>query len=275
MNNFLKSTAFNCLHLGHLVVRKDYTIEEKMKCLKFWTNSYGQRNLWATLPRSGQHWLELMMNVAYDITNGGTGYYGYVNGNWRVACFGNRITVDAYDWGSAVKYDPDEMGKFIFHTHQPYYKLVNWKKNKMHTMILIRNIYDQAKSFVRYQGMDQDDFIKAGYIDRTIDFCNSWERFVEKYGAFIIFYEEMVNFPVSLLYEISGYFDMKLSIESINKAVKLCTKEKMRGKIPKELQHSNMRVTPDEWRFEFSNKNKEIIRKKIKRKLKYNFGYEY
>ncbi len=274
MKDTFKSIAYNCLHLGYLVVRRDFTAKEKIKCLKWWTNSYGQRNLWATLPRSGQHWLELMINVAHDITNGWDGDYSYVNGYWLV---GNRkqITVDAYNWRSAVKYDPDEMGKLIFHTHQPYYRLVNWKKGKMKTMILIRNIYDQAKSFCRYQGIDQDAFIKAGYIDRTIDFYNSWGRFAKKNAVFVLQYEKIIKYPKEMLEHISYFFDLGLTDESISKAVESCTKEKMRERIPKKLQHSNMRVTPDEWNFEFSDKNMEIIQRKMKKKLKYNFGYEY
>lgn len=51
----------------------------------FFKNKLKDARLFATLPRSGFNYCMLTLNIALDLSNGGSGEYKYANGAWETS----------------------------------------------------------------------------------------------------------------------------------------------------------------------------------------------
>ncbi|RMD84700.1 MAG: hypothetical protein D6808_06565 [Candidatus Dadabacteria bacterium] len=259
-----------------LFLNPHISVNEKFECIRFYFTAYGHKRLFATLPRSGYNYSIIMLNIAWDLAQGGTGEY-YYNGSVLTS---NVLLNTPLDWrtplGKSAPTTPNS--PVIFHTHLPYHHVVNYQKDRMKTAVLVRNLFNQLESFLYHEGYDessQDKFVNSWQVDWVIDFCNSWGRFLETHrDAILLKYEELVKNPMDTLTKLSDFWELDLPEHCIQDAIKKCTKEEMLKRIPQEERKTNKQVS-NRKRDIFSKKNINIIRKKFKKRLKYDFGYTY
>lgn len=156
------------LSLGRMLARRDLDWAQKRRCLGFYFDGAGIRNLYPTLTRSGSHWSLLGIALAADLANGGDGEYDYGNEYWFPHGGAIYTKLDwrepAGDWdaeldtaigsiaetkrlkaaprpGQRALFDP-----VVMHSHHPYCRLRSARLNDMRVAVLVRNIYDSMES---------------------------------------------------------------------------------------------------------------------------------
>ena len=105
---------YTCGSLMKIMIDKRLHLPQKFNHYRFFLTAFGKRNLFATLPRSGTNYTDLLLDVAYDLSEGGNGHYYYEGISW----IRNYRLMLQFDWRS-VPYKKTILNTkhpFIFHT---------------------------------------------------------------------------------------------------------------------------------------------------------------
>lgn len=261
------------------VYKRDILIREALECVRFYFTAYGVRRALATLPRSGVNYMLLVFNIALDIAQGGTGDYYYQQKDWK----SNYNIQASFDWRTPVKRlrsgDTYFRNPIIFHTNVPYHQIENLQKANMRTVVVVRNLFNQLESrlfHMGYNASNQDEFLRAGYVDLSIGFFNSWGKFLQNHDAFLVKYEDIIQDPYEAIKNILHFWEgFDLPESSIRIAIARCSKEEMIKRIPKEVLLENPRVSVRKQKGVFSTTSIKFIKDKIKKNLRYHLGYDY
>ncbi|MBN1392867.1 MAG: sulfotransferase domain-containing protein [Sedimentisphaerales bacterium] len=247
--------------------------------------SRSNRRFLSTLPRSGTHYITCLLTSALDIANGGTGEYCFINNKW-VHNISLLYPATVHNLVEALKLDrPISKDLFMF-SHHPIQKTNMFDINSMKVVFTVRSIPEQLESWLlhtsQFKGFSENEFIEHGYIEKTIDYFNYWGDFISDSKKVpgrdyvCIKYEEMVSEPMENLLRIVNLWDLHLDKSSLEKAIDLCSREKMKAKIQTNLMGSNMRLTVRDNRGKlFSEESVSYIKRCIDKNLKYDFGYSY
>ena len=270
---------YMCGSLMKIMTDNRLHLLQKFNHYHFFLTAFGKRNLFATLPRSGTNYIDLLLDVAYDLSKGGNGHYYYEGISW----IRNYRLMLQIDWRS-VPYKNKIINTshpFIFHTHLPYNDIVSMQKKNMKTVVLVRDIYAQMTSRLFQTGFGierQDDFIDNRYFLSVIDFLNDWGRQVKRReNCSFVRYEDIVKKPLETLRYLSNTWELYIDDKFFLRAIDLCKRDIMLNKVPKADRDRNPRVAVRQYKFEevFTRNNKQKINKIIKNKLRYDFGYKY
>jgi len=275
----MKSSLLDAYFGLRRLARGDLSINQALQCARFYFTAYGQSRLIANLPRSGLHWLTLMMGLALKLQSGGDGQYTFDDqGRWNS---GNFVSTPL-DWRTPL----GEMGMeldfsrpIIYQTYRRYEEVVCFQKSKMKTVILVRNPIRRLESWFVWQGNDiedQDEFFESGAIESTIAFLNSWAEFRRKHEdrCLIVRFEDMVADLEGVLGSVSDFWELGVSEENLRETARLCSKEKMLAKIPETVHRTNPRVTVRP-RDVISRKNILRINQKMRDQLIFDYGYDF
>jgi hypothetical protein len=165
-NRFPVKHGWDALALGRIVARRDFTIEQKLACMRFYFTAGGIRNLYATLTRSGSHWSLLGIAIARDLAAGGRGEYEFKGDAWIP---GAGAIYTKLDWREPTglwdaNADPAILSiaetlrmvadrkagvparPVLFHTHLSYFRLRAACLGRMKIAVLSRSIYDSMES---------------------------------------------------------------------------------------------------------------------------------
>ena len=58
---------------GNVATRVRLSLEQNLRCIKFYFDADGINRLWAGTSRSGSHWSQLSIELVLDLANGGRG----------------------------------------------------------------------------------------------------------------------------------------------------------------------------------------------------------
>ncbi|KGF72266.1 hypothetical protein DO97_10980 [Neosynechococcus sphagnicola sy1] len=267
-----------------LFARRDLTPCEKLECLKFYLTAYGHRSLFATLPRSGLNYTQLMVEVAWDIAQGGTGEYYYRNNKFFLVA-NVRLARTALDYRTPISlrrgFDFHPLQKpVIYSTHDPYDRIQNLQRSQMHVVVLVRNMFQQLESWLFHSGYaveTQADFIRDGFVDRSIHFYNSWGHFLERHpNSQLLKYEDLRGHPEQALRLLSRSWNLHFPEPAIEAAVAKCTKQEMLKVINQQQRGQNPRVSDRDAQLAvFTVETLKRIQEQIHQHLKYSFGYDY
>jgi hypothetical protein len=169
--------------------------------------------------------------------------------------------------------------------HHPIQKTNMFSVDSMKVVFTVRNIHDQLESSLLHTFDDasaQDLFIKKGYVEKTINHFNYWGDFISRPGKtaekdyVCIRYEDLIADPLTNLRRVVKLWGLDIDNSILEKAAELCSREKMKSKIPPAVLTSNKRLTIRENRGRlFSKENRDYIDRAIRDKLRYDFGYNY
>lgn len=255
-----------------------------MKGIRILHNTFENRCYLSTLPRSGTEYITCLLTSACDLKAGGTGEYKFVNNEWV-----HNIKII---WPSTLhNFVAVLKSKQAFHknsfmmAHHPIQKTNMFSVDSMKVVFTIRNIHDQLESWLLHtfdEPSAQDRFIGGGYVERTINHFNYWGDFISRPGMtaekdyVCIRYEDIIADPLANLRRVVKLWALDIDDSILEKAVELCSREKMKSKIPPEALSSNKRLTVRENRGQlFSKENSDYIDRAIQDKLRYDFGYNY
>jgi hypothetical protein len=169
--------------------------------------------------------------------------------------------------------------------HHPIQKTNMFSVDSMKVVFTVRNIHDQLESWLLHtfdEPSAQDRFIGEGYVERTINHFNYWGDFISRpdktaekdYGC--ICYEDLIVDPIANLRRVVKLWALDIDDSILEKVVELCSRTKMKSKIPPEALSSNKRLTIRENRGQlFSEENRDYIDSSIRNELRYDFGYNY
>jgi len=168
LSRFPLKHIWDGLSIGRMLARHDLDRAQKRRCLRFYFDAAGIRNLYSTLTRSGSHWSLLGIALAADLANGGDGDYDYGNEYWFPHGGAIYTKLDwrepAGDWdveldtaigsiadtkrlkatprsGQRPLFDP-----MVIHSHHAYCRLRSARLKDMRIAVLVRNIYDSMES---------------------------------------------------------------------------------------------------------------------------------
>ena len=109
-----------------------------------------------------------------------------------------------------------------------------------------------------------------------------WGDFISRPGKtadknyVCIRYEDLIADPLANIRRVIKFWNLDIDDTILEKAVQLCTRDKMKSKIPSESLSSNKRLTVRENRGQlFSKENRDYIDRAIREKLRHDFGYNY
>lgn len=206
-NRFPVKQAWDTLALGRLIARRDFTVEQKIACVRFYFSAGGIRNLYATLTRSGSHWSLLGIAIARDLAAGGNGEFAFRGDAWIP---GAGAVYTKLDWREpAQQWDADAdpailsiaetlrmvadrkagvpVRPVLFHTHLPYFRLRAACLGRMNIAVLLRSIYDSMESKYHKHltllgmGVRPTEYLPgaAGPPGPENDYNFPWERLVD------------------------------------------------------------------------------------------------
>ena len=254
------------------------------KGVKVFTCSLKNKRYMSTLPRSGTNYIISLLTSASDIATGGSGEYRYVDDAW---VFDVEMVYPSilHNFVEVLKRDVPVSPNFFMFAHHPVQKTNMFNVNSMKVVFTVRNILDQLESWFMHTFEDssfQNEFIRKGYVEKTIDHFNYWGDFISKSNKVAdkdyvcIRYEDMVSESLRNLSRIVHLWDLGIEDSVLRTAVDLCSREKMISKIPINQFNSNKRVTVRKDRGKlFSKENVSYINDAIQNKLRHNFGYQY
>jgi len=246
--------------------------------------SFKDRRYLSTLPRSGTVYITSLLTVACDIADGGTGEYYFADNEW---IYNTRILWPSVlsNFVATLKNGQPIHENFIMIAHHPIQKTDMFRVKSMKVVFTVRNIADQLESWLLHtfdEVSAQDEFIKQGYVERTISYFNYWGDFISGPGKtpekdyVCVKYEDMLSDPLTNLLRIVRFWDLEIGMSALQSAVDMCTREKMESKIPADLLVSNKRVSiRDNRGGVFSEENTAYINRAIRDNLRHDFGYKY
>jgi hypothetical protein len=247
--------------------------------------SYKNKRYMATLPRSGTGYIIPLLTSAVDLGAGGTGEYYFLNDEWI-----HNINIECpsvlHDLVAVLKDGKTIHKDFFMFAHHPIQKSNVVRVSSMKVVFTVRNIFDQLESWMlhtrRRYGVSEDEFIKRGYVERTISYFNYWGDFISSPNRvpdkdyICIRYEDLILDSLANISRIVTFWGLELSNSSLQTAVNICSQENMISKVPESMLNTNQRITVRDNRGElFSGKNMSYIKRAIRDGLKYDFGYRY
>lgn len=240
------------------------------------------RRFLSTLPRSGTNYISSLISSAVDLAHGGDGDYFYENDEW---VFPNVIGFPCV-WHNYVEcVDSAGPGDELvyFHAHHPVQQqnMINLRSAK--TIFTVRDIHNQLESwlFHNFQSQSrQDHFIQTGHVEKTIEYFNYWGAFRDNNSkarqCLCVAYENLIDHPLDVLSEIVTFWQLDIPADILETAVGLCSRERMKSKIPENVIDNNRRVSVRTNREDvFTEHNRHYIENAIASKLQYDFGYKY
>jgi len=255
-----------------------------LKGVKLLVRARKNKRLLSTLPRSGTDYITCLLTSASDIKDGGTGEYKYVNDEW---VYNINLLYPSVLHNLIVFLEKEHHihKNFIMFAHHPIQKTNILNVNSMKVVFTVRNIFDQLESWLLHTfncSSAQDEFIRKGYVERTIGHFNYWGDFISRPDKtaekdyVCIRYEDLIADPLANLRRVVKLWALDIDDSILEKAVELCSREKMESKIPPEVLSSNKRLTVRENRGQlFSKENRDYINLAIRDKLRHDFGYNY
>jgi len=277
--------ARNVPSLIKLCASPSVPAERKRACLAFYAGGEGVRRLFATLPRSGFHYLALMIDVALDLKGGGSGAYTYDGGEFHSA--GGRHDV-ALDWRwklGRLTYAPVE--PYIFHSHMPYYRNTCWALPAMRTVVMVRNVWDAMESLMAYHAVRPDEYDaflagrrRAGEgpdfpfsFQEFVRFFDSWGAVLGRRGVMALRYEDLIADPVAEATRVAALWDLEIPGDCIERAVELCSKDRMKAHLQAAGVAATPRVRFDRTRLDLTPRQADYVRRHLRRGRYGDFGY--
>ena len=136
--------------------------------------------------------------------------------------------------------------KLIFHTHERFEDIDTPFKNKFKIVLLVRPLIEQIKSQIIHQKYDPDkhiDFFVDGYLRSSINFLNSWSNYMKDKKVLLINYNDINGKNnIKTFMKIINYFNLPISKQNLNSALRKTTKSEMKKKIPNDEVFNNKRV---------------------------------
>lgn len=265
---------------GWLVVHPAYLV----KGVRIFTRSFKNKRYMSTLPRSRTGYIISLLTIACDIAAGGTGEYRYVDDAW---VFDVEMAYPSvlHNFVEVLKKDVPVSPNFFMFAHHPVQKTNMFSVDSMKIVFTVRNIHDQLESWLLHtfgDGSAQEEFIRQGYVEKTIDHFNYWGDFISNPNKVVdkdhvcVRYEDMISDPLANLFRIVRLWDLEIGESALQSAVNLCSRERMVSKIPSSLIANNKRVVVRDNRSRlFSEKSISYINRAICDNLRHDFGYEY
>jgi hypothetical protein len=256
-----------------------------VKFVKLLVRSNKNKRHLATLPRSGTGQIISLLTSAVDLEEGGTGEFRFKNDEWihniNIECpsvFHNLVAI--------LKDNKAIHRVFFMFAHHPIQQTNVLRVGSMKVVFTVRDIFDQLESWLLHKhlryDLSEDEFIKRGYVEQTINYFNYWADFISDPNKIAdtdyvcIRYENLISDPLANLSRIVHLWDLKLSNSSLQSAVNICSRENMILKVPDNLLNTNQRIMVRNNRGElFSGENISYIRQAISDGLRYDFGYQY
>lgn len=172
---------------------------------------------------------------------------------------------------------------YCFHTHKSWKESPIWGLDDAKTILVTRNIVSTLYSFYNNRSFKFNtvqDCIDAGFLDRAINFYNSWGNFCKKHQNHKIFrFEDYKNKPEptfsSLIKYLSG---IEIEKTILKKALDYYSFDKQKER---EEKYSSDKVQPFyfEGATDYSSlipgETLDFIYKKLNNELIHKFGYEY
>jgi hypothetical protein len=255
-----------------------------LKGVKLLVRACKNKRFLSTLPRSGTDYITCLLTSASDIEDGGTGEYKYVNDGW-VHNINLLYPSVLHNLIVFLEKERHVHKNFIMFAHHPVQKTNILNVNSMKVVFTVRNIFDQLESWLLHTfdcSSAQDEFIRKGYVERTIGHFNYWGDFISDPNKVAdkdyvcIRYENLVSDPLANLFRIVRLWDLEIGESALRSAVDLCSRERMISKIPSSLIADNKRVVVRDNRGRlFSEKNISYINRAICDNLRHDFGYQY
>ncbi|MCK4782564.1 MAG: sulfotransferase domain-containing protein, partial [Desulfobacteraceae bacterium] len=221
-----------------------------VKGVRILTRSLKNKRYMSTLPRSGTNYIIALLTSASDIASGGSGEYQYVDEAW---VFDIELVYPSvlHNFVEVLKKDGPVSPNFFMFAHHPVQRTNMFDVESMKAVFTVRNIFDQLESWLLHTFEDssaQDEFIKKGYVGKTIEHFNYWGDFISgpdkvaDKNYVCIRYEDMISEPLNNLRRIVRLWNLDIEESALSAAVELCGREKMMSKIPSNLIDSNKRV---------------------------------
>lgn len=273
LHMYIKPSCWLAIHPAYLV-----------KGIRVFRCSLKNKRYMSTLPRSGTNYIISLLTSASNIAAGGNGEYQYVNDAW---VFGVQMVYPSvfHNFVEVLKKDVPISPNFFMFAHHPVQKTNMFSVDSMKVVFTIRNIYDQLESWLLHtfnEPSAQDQFIRQGYVERTINHLNYWGDFISRPDKtaekdyVCIRYEDLIAEPLANLKRVVKLWALDIDDSILEKAIELCSREKMISKIPSSQFSSNKRVVVRDDRGKlFSEENNSYINRAIRENLRYNFGYHY
>ncbi len=279
-NRFPVKHGWDALALGQIFLRREFSLDQKLKCLKFYFDGGGISNLFATLTRSGSNWSLLGIALAIDLSRGGDGSYYLDKHFWYPR---DGICYTKLDWRTPA----GTLGipcnePVVLHTHHPYYRLRCAQIKNMKIVVVLRPIVQsmESKYFklarVPDHPTEQDDreFGWEKMLSDAIEFYNGWGDAMRRNGNIHVFkYEDLLADPVGSHKEITDIWNLAIPVDCLQQAFDSVTKKEMRKRLPEEKKNSNMRVSFRSRSATIPEHRLDMIRRHLARRLRYDFGY--
>jgi hypothetical protein len=263
-----------------LVVHPTYLV----KGIRIFKRSLKNKRYMSTLPRSGTNYIIPLLTSACDIAAGGTGEYRHIDDTW---VFNVEMVYPSvlHNFVEVLKKDTPVSPNFFMFAHHPVQKTNMFNVESMKVVFTVRNIFNQLESWLLHTFEDssaQDEFIRQGYVEKTIEHFNYWGDFISNPNKVAerdyvcIRYEDVVSEPLANLTRIMRLWDLEIEKPALEAAVELCSHQKMISKIPGNLIDSSKRVVVRDNRGKlFSRENISYINRAIRNNLRHDFGYKY
>lgn len=246
-NSFTGRLVRTVPSLANLLLSPDLSAAQKRNCVRLYFKGKQARGLFATLPRSGWHYLTLLIGVTLDLAEGGDGQYDFYDKAERGAAGrkafhvrGRELKTAPLDWRlgygtPTIPKDPE-----ILNTHMPYYRITTLDAPNMRTVILVRNAWAVLESLLDKFEIAVEDY--DGFIDGTLNrpylfkdmlrFLNSWATQLNRNNTMLVRYEDLMKNPSVELRRIMTFLDAPdISDDLTCQAVDLCSKRRNLEKI--------------------------------------------
>lgn len=265
-----------------LVLERKVPLSRIFEYWKFFINPYCNKFL-ISLPRAGWNYVELVLDLAVDIENGGEGNY-YYDENTEYWMPDTKIA-NVFDWNTPAKLDENEINLIknkglncYFNNHSPLSELFSYNIEKLNGVVLIRDMISYLESrfyHLGYKDGDYDKFIQnSDALEFVVRFFNDLnDHIISNDNIVVIKYEELMKSPLQNFKKISNQLNIIVSEESIDKAISLSSKENMQKRFDnKESLNTNRRISVKK-RKPFNQKELENITDYLSKNLKNDFGY--
>lgn len=256
-----------------------------VKGLKIHARSLKHKRYINTLPRSGTHYLIGILTSVIDIRYGGSGEFRFVNDTW-IHNINLLWPAVLHSIVEQLKNNQEVHKDFFMFGHHPIQKNNILRVGSMKAVFTVRNIFDQLESWFLHESTwrslsTQDDFIKRGYVEKTIGYFNYWGDFISDpkkksdKDYVCIKYEDLIADPLFELSRILRLWDLEIDKPALEKAIQLNSRENMKSKIPASEMSDNRRLSTRDNRGKlFSEDNVSYINRAVSNNLKHDFGYK-
>lgn len=278
--SFLKLLAF-----GNL------SEEQRSKAVAMYFRGRPVQGLFATLPRSGWHFLTLLLGVTLDLRDGGDGEYDFYDkldrgdsGRKAFHVRDRELLFGTLDWRAVYGHPALSDNPEILHSHMPFYRVTSLPLPDMRTVIVVRNAWHVIDSLIDKFEVGAQDI--DAYIDGSLGspydfpemlrFFNSWGTRLEQTNTLCVRYEDLVRNPANWAHEILTFLGYEgVTLELATNAAALCSKEKNLEKIKAAGgQTGDKRVRFAESRVSFSEMQEAKIQQMLSKSRYAAFGYD-